>query len=466
MSDVLLICPNALDITIHPIFNEIEPLLLELAKQRNLVGLARGAVVPPTELLTLSSYLLTNGISVSILDLTLEALKDSKLDDVLIKKLKNDNPKIVGIRANEICFIDQYLKLSSLIKGYNKDILVVLGGVAASGYSADFLSHKNIDVIVCGEGELTFLDLCENFLSDVDTKKVKGIAYLKEGRIHHNPCRDLLDLKSLLLPSRNIYSLREMYTINGGIDLVYASRGCPSNCSFCNAPAFWGYKWRGRRPEDIVNELRVIEENGAKIAHIHDVNFGVNKHWINEICKLIKKSKLEINWDCQLRVDSLNNDLLRTLYSGNCRGAFIGIESASQESLNGSNKNYSNKVLFNALEKSKKEGIHIDGGYVVGLPDDSIGNLEATKQLAIDLLQKDLVETPIYFLFIPWKGSHIGDNPSKFGIQIENLDFKYWHGFSSKPIASTKTVSAKTVYSIWEKGWFEIKEILEYKING
>ena len=466
MSEVLLICPNALDIKIHPIFDEIEPLFLTLAEQRGLVGLARGAIVPPTELLTLSTYLIDAGISVSILDLTLEALKDNNIRDAINKKLKNEDPKIVGIRANEICFIDQYKEISSLVKNYNPDIMLIIGGVAATGYDTDLLSDKNINFIVRGEGELTFLELCTSILNNKKLNGLNGISFISNKEYIRNPDRELLDLSTLKLPTRDIYPLKELYKLNGGIDLVYTSRGCPFNCSFCNAPSFWKHKWRGRKPEDIVDELLLIQEQGAKIVHIHDVNFGVNIKWVKKICELIRDNGLELYWDCQLRVDQLKKQTLKTLYTGNCRSAFIGIESASQASLDGSNKNYSTRSLINALNRSKQDGIHIDGGYVVGLPDDNLDSLQATKNLAITLFEKDLVETPIYFLFIPWKGSHVGDNPEKFGIKIENYDVRYWHGFTAKPVASTKTVDAKTVYSFWEKGWSEIREILSKKISN
>lgn len=465
MSDVLLICPNALDVEIHPIFDEIEPLLLSLSKKRNIVGLAAGAFVPPAELLSIASYLIKEGISVSILDLTLEALKGNNPNEILIKKLKKEDPKIVGVRACEICFINQYNDIANCIRNYNPDIMLVAGGVAATGYYEEFLTDLRYDVIVSGEGELTFLELCTLIIKEENFFKIHGIIYYNNDKCNFTPDRELMNLDLLLLPSRDIYPLDEMYKINGGIDLVYSSRGCPNNCSFCNAPMFWNRKWRGRRPEDVIKELKLIEEQGAKIVHIHDLNFGVNKKWFEKICTLVRENKLEVLWDCQITVSDLNKNTLKTLYAGNCRGSFIGIESASQTSLDGTNKNYSNSILLKGLQNAKKQGIHIDGGYVVGLPDDTITTLKDTKKLAINLLENDLVETPIYFLFNPWKGSYIGNNPTKFGIKIENNDLKYWHGFSAKLIASTKFVDAKTVYDFWESGWFAIRDILEEKVK-
>lgn len=464
MSDVLIVCPNALNIKIHPIFDDVEPLLLNLSKKRNIVGLAAGAFVPPAEILSLASYLIQEQISVTIVDLTFEALLENDPLKALKEKIEKEDPSIIGVRAGEICFIDQYKNIHKIIKDYNQNILSVVGGVAGTGYFKEFLFDLDYDVVVRGEGELTFLKLCKNFLEKRKLIEIDGIVFKKNGKCKFTNNRKFLNMNELLLPARQIYPLRRMYEINGGIDLLFASRGCPNNCSFCNAPMFWRRRWRGRSPEDIVRELKLIEEKGAKIVHIHDLNFGVNKKWLREICNLIKKEKIDILWDCQLTVKDLDKDSLKILYGGGCRGAFIGIESASQISLDGSNKSYAISSLKKGLLNAKDQGIHIDGGYVVGLPDDDLNCLKETKNLAIDLLRKDLVETPIYFLFNPWKGSYVGDDPEKYGIKIENKDLRYYHGFSSKPICSTKHVDAKTVYSFWESGWYELKDILKEKI--
>ncbi len=464
MSDVLIVCPNAIDIKIHPVFDEIEPLLLELSKKRDIVGLAAGAFVPPSEVLSLASYLLKENISVSIVDLTLEALKENNPLEFLENRIKTENPSIIGVRAGEICFIDQYKEINEIIKNHNPNILSVVGGVAATGYYREFLLDLNYDIVVRGEGELTFLDLCKNFLEKNKITEIDGIVYRKNNSCKITEDRRFLDINNLLMPAREIYPLKEMYEINGGIDLVFASRGCPNNCSFCNSPLFWRRRWRGRQPQAIVKELKLIEEKGANIAHIHDLNFGVNKKWLKKICEIIKNEKIDILWDCQLTVNDLTKETLKTLYEGGCRGAFVGIESASQSSLDGSNKNYILSTLKKGLLNAKNRGIHIDGGYVVGLPDDDLKCLKETKNLAINLLKKDLVETPIYFLFNPWKGSYVGDNPKNYGIKIENYDLRYYHGFSSKPIASTRHVDAKKVYSYWESGWFKMRDILREKV--
>jgi anaerobic magnesium-protoporphyrin IX monomethyl ester cyclase len=173
-----------------------------------------------------------------------------------------------------------------------------------------------------------------------------------------------------------------------------ASRGCSHNCAFCNAPAFWKRQWRAREPKDVVEELSIIEELGAKIVHIYDLNFGFDKRWVEDICEGIRREKLDVFWDCELGLIDFTKSFLKTLYDGNCRGAFCGIEAVSQSVLDSVNKGYKSQDLANYLSNAKDAGIHVDGGYVFGLPEDDVSGLKTMTRLACRLLEEDLVETP------------------------------------------------------------------------
>lgn len=465
MVDVLLIYQNIGEIKVDPIFVEIERLFLELTRQRGLVGLAAGSFVPPNVLLTLASYLESEGISSKVLDLSLESFKGSDYYKKLKLVLKKLNPAIVGISIMEICLLSHNMRIASIIREFNPNIKIIAGGVTATSFAEELLKTGLFDVVVRGEGEITFQEVCKKILRAGSLSVVKGITYLKDGDVKRNEDRELLNLDNLKLPLREIYPLDEMYALNNNIDLVYASRGCPYNCSFCNASSFWSRTWRGRKPDDVVKELAIIEDRGAKIAHVHDVNFVTNNRWVKEVCSKIRLEGLDIFWDCQIRVDSMSKSTLETLHSGNCRGVFIGIEAASQKALDDVNKRYQAAVLLKSLTNAKDVGIHVDGGYVTGLPEDTKETMLETRRLALDLLRSDLVETPIFFIFVPWRDTAIGNSPEKCGIKIVNNNYDDWHGFAPAPLASTKYVDAKTVFDVWRSGWDELVRILNEKIN-
>ncbi len=154
----------------------------------------------------------------------------------------------------------------------------------------------------------------------------------------------------------------------------------------------------------------------AKMVHIYDLNFGINKSWVKNICKEIY------------------------------RGAFCGIEAVSQSVLDSVSKSYKSQDLVNYLNNAKDAGIHVDGGYVFGLPEDNLSGMMTMTRLACRLLEEDLVETPAPFLFVPFKGTEIGENLKRHGIEIVNNNTDEWHFFPPNPIASTKYASAEEVH--------------------
>jgi radical SAM superfamily enzyme YgiQ (UPF0313 family) len=157
---------------------------------------------------------------------------------------------------------------------------------------------------------------------------------------------------------------------------------------------------------------------------------------------------------------------LKTLYDGNCRGAFCGIEAVSQSVLDSVNKSYKSQDLVKYLNNAKDAGIHVDGGYVFGLPEDNLSGMMTMTRLACKLLEEDLVETPAPFLFVPFKGTEIGENLKRHGIEIVNNNTDEWHFFPPNPIASTKYASAEEVHREWVNCIINISNILESKLSG
>ena len=86
-------------------------------------------------------------------------------------QLKN-NFDIIGISALYEMNYDIVLETAKIIKKYNKNIPVVIGGIAAN--TLDKLPD-NIDVIVKGEGEKGFLD----FVLDYKINEIEKRKYFK-----------------------------------------------------------------------------------------------------------------------------------------------------------------------------------------------------------------------------------------------------------------------------------------------
>lgn len=467
MADVLLVYPNTMDIPVSPEYDLYERLMFEFGKAKGLVGLAQGSLMPPAAMLSIAALLKENSIPTAFLDLTVECYGGGDMEHILRERLKKEDPKIVGINGMEACLLSEAYRIARIVKEYNRDIVTVTGGVEATAIFYEVLKNSDIDFVVMGEGELTFLDLSKMILSNQrsEFKQIKGISFQEKGHIFRTEKREFMELEELPLPDREIYPLEKAYSINGGIDILYASRGCPHDCAFCNAPPYWGRRWRKRDPEKVVDELRFIESSGGRIVHIYDLNFGTNKKWVTKIVEGIKREKLDIAWDCELRISDFSKSYLKTLGDGNCKGVFCGIESAEQSVLDSVQKGYTADVLMRSLKNAKEAGINVDAGLIFGLPEDTVDSMRALTNLTWKLLNEELVQTPAPFLFVPFRGTEIGDNPEKFGIKIVNNNYDEWHFFPPNPITSTKRADANLIYDEHIRCLNGINQILESKLN-
>lgn len=469
--DVLLSQPvirHPYDDDVHnSIFDQYFQYMRELAEKTDFYSLVTSGIpTPPTHLLSLASYLRAQHISVSVADLNLIYLSEGMdPEKELLNRIERGQPKILGLSAMESYLLDSTYRLAKAAKRCDPQLFIVLGGVNATAMDVKILQTKSVDAVVRGEGEATFADLCRVILNQGSLSEVKGISYIEGDKVIKNPDRSFIKLAELPLPAREIYPLEKMYKLNGGVDAVYASRGCAYKCLFCNGPSFWKNRWRGRNSDDVVKELDYVRRKGAKVVFFYDMNFGFSKRWALELGKKIAAAEIDLIWGCELRVNNLlDKKFLKEIYKAGCRSIFVGIESVDQHSLSGVDKRYSVKELDEALINAANVGINVESTVMIGMPDDTTDTILKTTDKIISLFQDDLLRLVHYFLCIPWPGTEIGDHPGKYGLKIVCQNHRNFITAPSVPIASTKYLKAEKVYSLWEKGVMRLCDEVKKKL--
>ena len=91
---------------------------------------------------------------------------------------------------------------------------------------------------------------------------------------------------------------------------IVSSRGCPFNCSYCACTKFAKRRFRPRSPENIIQEMLLIEEQGYTQLNFVDDNFTLLPKRTIKICQLIKKEKIDIDWHTDGRVDQTSQEML------------------------------------------------------------------------------------------------------------------------------------------------------------
>lgn len=208
-------------------------------------------------------------------------------------------------------------------KKVNPKILTVAGGQHFTATAQESLeAYPEIDVVVRGEGEQTFVELVQALSDKSSFSKIKGISFRHERKILHNPSRFLIEkLDDLPLPGYHFiedvvskYHFKMMAGSKAGYALIEGSRGCPHRCTFCSQWKHWMGKWRIKSPKRIADEMEFCYQNyGTRFLWLTDDNFGLGKH-ASDLCDEIIRRDIseDIMWFMQVRCDDIvkNQDIL------------------------------------------------------------------------------------------------------------------------------------------------------------
>ncbi|MFH1209884.1 MAG: radical SAM protein [archaeon] len=167
-----------------------------------------------------------------------------------------------------------------------------------------------------------------------------------------------------------------------------SSRGCPYNCSYyCVYGKFQGSEVNIRSPKKLVEDMIYLNHNyNIKGFQFRDPTFGIKKGYIEEFCNELKKSKLNVHWGIETRLDLLDEKKIKLMYESGLRNINVGIESISLEVTK------KNKRLLGDLKKQtllikycENMGVKISAFYILGYESDTKESIKATLDYAIKL---------------------------------------------------------------------------------
>lgn len=197
-----------------------------------------------------------------------------------------------------------------------------------------------------GEGEITVVELLDTHFNKGDLNKMLGIAYKRSGEIINNPKRPLIEnLDSIHMPAWHLFNLSKYKAVLEGEYKtrsigVISSRGCPNQCSFYANASFWN-TLRLHSPKNFVDGVEFLhkEYNYQSFDFWDDTITLVREH-ILDICQEIINRGLDIVWYARARVDTVDEEMLKTMKKAGCRIISFGVESGSKNILKNIKKYY------------------------------------------------------------------------------------------------------------------------------
>jgi len=384
--------------------------------------------------------------SVKIYDRNLNLEDNSFLDFV-----KEYDPDIFALTSMTSKMILDVIHLADLIKKNFPKKIIVVGGIHASIEPDSVLNEPNIDYIIRGEGDESFLEFCDVF--DKDPKKLGRLM-----NVNKNPLRPFVKLDDLKIPNYSLVDIKKYKRVH-----VTLSRGCAHNCNFCYTCKMWGKdkhpfvrSYGIEKSKEFFKNL--IEKYGVKTFEIVDDNFVEFKSKGIELCNFL--SKYNVNFFCFGRADSLNDEIMTALKKAGCHTIFIGAESGSQRVLDFLNKGIKLEQTINAIKLCKKYGITSDAAFMIGITTETSKDLKMTK----DFIKKYRPDVSNVNIFNPFPGTETFDYCVRENLikKPETLkEWAYWMGNMTKVKHNTSKMSDKEIMDNYKKmlmfGFYRIK---------
>jgi len=377
----------------------------------------------PIGLAYVAAALEKNGFQVEMLD---NYLLEKPIEEVKLE-IKRTNPEIVGITCSSATY-SRCIETAKAVKETLPSCKVVVGGWHSSYEPESLLKHSEIDYIVLGEGERAMVELATYISKDENDRAIAdiaGVAYRYKGKIVKNAQRFISNLDELPFPAWNLLPLhlydRRIEFLNAKpVDNMSIARGCPFNCAFCEIKQLWGTTCRTFSPNRVFDEINhLMTHYGTKGIYFINDNFTIRKKETAELCALIRKNKLDIEWVCDTRVDLVTRDLLKEMKAAGCKTIWFGGESGSQRILEKLNRGVTLEQTERALKMCREEGIRTACSFLLGIPGETVADMKATFKFA----RKIDPDWCRFNVFVAVPGSALYDEVMEKGLYDRIEDF-------------------------------------------
>lgn len=391
-------------------------------------------------LLCIATFLKENGFNPIYLSMAIERKKYNCLnwrEKILKKWVKGVD--IVGITSYTSNF-NKALAIAKTLKKIKPNLIIALGGAHANALGKEIIKNKCFDIIVLGEGELTFLNLCKKLINNESLDKVSGIIYKNNKKIIQNSFTPLL--KGYDIPVPAYYLLPQNYNFQY---ILETTRGCPYSCSFCVETSFWK-KVRFRDPKKIIEELKHIISLGFNTIHICDPIFTLNQEHIKKIIYEIKKNEIKMNFSCEARLELLNPEMISLLKELGVYKIFVGIESGSDKILKNMNKGVNFEIYYNTLKNIKGKIPYIDTSWLFGFPGETRETIEESTQKMEKLFKEGLINGIWPKILVPYPGTPLFSCPQEYDLKISSKNWNKYNRNGYPPVYKLKTLKKKEIY--------------------
>ncbi|MCD6514367.1 MAG: cobalamin-dependent protein [Candidatus Odinarchaeota archaeon] len=402
----------------------VPPTVIEIKK---ILGVAS----PPLGLGYLASVARKKGHDVKIVD----SIGENLTFDDFKRKISQYDPDIIGITATTSMIPDAY-RVAKIAKENNPNIVVIIGGPHVTFLPEYTLREcPYIDIVVRGEGEITFSEILDSIEKGKRYKKILGITYKSNsGIIKSTPPRPLIkNVDNIPIPAFDLFNWDAYKFNNVRYGTIITSRGCPFNCIFCSSSLLFGKRYRAHSTDRVLEEIKILYEK----FHIREIEFlddtfTLNRRRAKEIAQRLISEGYDLSWAASSRVDTFDKETGAIMHKSGAHTIYFGLESGTQKILDMIGKGISLDQSLKAVKIAKEIGIKTLGSFIIGFPQET----------------KDDIERTINF------AKHVNVDYAQFTIATPYPGTKLWFDAQAQDLLLTKNWRLYTAVNVVMKSFY------------
>lgn len=335
------------------------------------------------------------------------------------------------------------VKAAKMIKEKYPELPVIWGGYHASLRPEETVQSPFVDLVVRGQGEITFEEVIHRLEEGRDFAGVQGVVYIAGGKVvteEERPVEDinifpampyhLVDVNKLI--RHNMTRFKETFK---AIE-YHSSQGCPHRCAYCADAKIYKRKWRGLDAERVVSEIGHLQkEYGVNQINFTDANFFVNETRVEKICQGFLDNNIKLKWVASTRADHFvryKPETLELAKKAGCLRIIIGAESGNQAVLDMVDKDADVTATLESARICARLGIKVSYDFIIGFPhapgeelDDTTDTMELIRQI------KEVhpnVMTKVFY-YTPFPGTPLYHQSVEYGL-TEPHSLEEWSVFN------------------------------------
>jgi radical SAM superfamily enzyme YgiQ (UPF0313 family) len=314
-------------------------------------------------------------------------------DEQIQKIIQEEAPDVVGISSLFSPYYREVLHTAKLVKQV-ANVPIIVGGSHVSADPLSLLQDEHVDFVICGEGERPLVEFLRAFIlkgmnTQIKWSHIPNLGYQKGNEYFINIERENYPIQDIPVPDLSDFAFQDYAFARKPMAFMVTSRGCPHRCSFCSVHATFGYKYRKRSVDDIMQEIQMRFDQGFRVINFEDDNLTYDKDAMKDLCNRIIEQFADTDIEFLamngLSYMSLDDDILELMQKAHFTHLNVSLVTTDKDVKIRNKRPHTLTKYIDIITKAADLNFKILSSQILGLPAEPLESMIDTLTVAAEL---------------------------------------------------------------------------------